>query len=220
MTDRRMTDQRPDTSRRHFVEGVLAAVTPERKTMNSSSVSVAPCPSPPRRTRALSLRRLAIASGLLFAGMIAGVTAARAVTPAPAYSIQNAVKAFSMEAIEKTKVGYQYWFFDQEFAQGRTVKMSVVGPHLATHPPHEHEGHEFFFVLEGQAEFFLEGKTRLAGPQTALYAAPHLMHGIRNVGDGELKYLVIRDYPWPAPPSSPGAAPKPAEQPAPRSSGK
>jgi mannose-6-phosphate isomerase-like protein (cupin superfamily) len=104
-----------------------------------------------------------------------------------------------MDGTEKTKVGYQYWFFDPKFAEGRTIKLSVVGPHQATHPPHRHEGHEFFFVLEGQAQFFLDGKTRVVGPRTALYCAPNSLHGISNPGDTELQYLVIRDYPWPPP---------------------
>ena len=122
--------------------------------------------------------------GVIGAPVAKTAVVARAVTPPPVYTLQNAVKSFSMDGIDKTKVGYQYWFFDKEFAQGRTIKLSVVGPHLANHPPHQHDGHEFFFVLKGNA----------------LYAAPQSLHGIKNVGDGELEYLVIKDYPWPAGP--------------------
>jgi quercetin dioxygenase-like cupin family protein len=143
-------------------------------------------------------------TGLLGTGALLGAAVARAGTPArtgtppaPAYDIENSVKSFSMDAIEKTKAGYQHFFFDKTFAEGRTIKLTVVGPRLASHAPHSHEGHEFFFVLEGKAEFFLNGKTRVVGPQTALYCAPQSLHGIKNVGDGELKYLVIKDYPWP-----------------------
>jgi quercetin dioxygenase-like cupin family protein len=146
---------------------------------------------------------------MLGTGMLLGGAVARAVPAAPAYSIENAVKSFAPGSVDKTKAGYQYWFFDKDFAQGRTIKLSVVGPHLASHPPHEHEGHEFFFVLEGQAEFFLDGRTRTVGPLTALYAAPHALHGIKNAGNGELKYLVIKDYPWPATePAAPAATPR------------
>jgi quercetin dioxygenase-like cupin family protein len=147
-------------------------------------------------------RYWAAGSALLGAGMLLGGAVARALPAAPAYSIENAVKSFAPGSVDKTKAGYQYWFFDKDFAQGRTIKLSVVSPHQASHPPHEHEGHEFFFVLEGQAEFFLDGKTRTVGPLTALYAAPHSLHGIKNAGDAELKYLVIKDYPWPSPPAA------------------
>jgi quercetin dioxygenase-like cupin family protein len=134
---------------------------------------------------------------LLGIGMLIGVAWAGA---APVYDIQNSAKTFNRDAVEKTAVGYQYWFFDPKFARGRTIKLSVVGPRLATHAPHQHEGHEFFFVLEGTAEFFLDGKKRIVGPQTALYCPPNSLHGISNAGDGELRYLVIKDYPWPPPP--------------------
>lgn len=110
------------------------------------------------------------------------------------YTIENSVNTFSMDGIEKTKVGYQYWFADKQFADGKTLKMSVVKPHAATHEPHVHEEDEFFFVLEGKAEFYLEGKTAVAGPYTSFYCPSGRKHGIRNVGDTELKYLVIKKY--------------------------
>jgi quercetin dioxygenase-like cupin family protein len=142
-------------------------------------------------------RRASVSVAFLAVGMFLGVAGARAAA-APAYDIDNSVKTFVKDAVEKTKNGYQYWFFDKNFAQGRSIKLSVVGPHLASHAPHRHEGHEFFFVLQGKAEFSLEGKTRVVGPQTALYCPPNSLHGISNAGDEELRYLVIKDYPWPS----------------------
>jgi hypothetical protein len=47
------------------------------------------------------------------------------------YTIENCINKFSKEKIEKTKVGYQYWFADPNFADGKTLKMSVVAPHAA-----------------------------------------------------------------------------------------
>jgi quercetin dioxygenase-like cupin family protein len=111
-----------------------------------------------------------------------------------AFSIDDCVNEFSPAHVESTKVGYQYWFVSREFIDGRTLKMSVVAPHQATHPPHRHQEDEFFFVLEGKAEFYLDGKTKVAGPYASFYCPPHSEHGIRNVGDAELKYLVIKKY--------------------------
>lgn len=110
------------------------------------------------------------------------------------YTIENCVSEFSMDKAVKTAVGYQFWFVDKDFIDGRTLKMSVVAPNSATHPPHKHVEDEFFFVLEGTAEFFLDGKTKVAGPNTSFYCPSNVMHGIRNAGDGELKYLVIKKY--------------------------
>lgn len=110
------------------------------------------------------------------------------------YSIDNCVTEFSMDGTVETKVGYQFWFADKDFIDGRTLKMSVVAPGLATHPPHKHVEDEFFFVLEGTAEFYLDGKTKVAGPYTSFYCPSWMEHGIKNVGETELKYLVIKKY--------------------------
>lgn len=110
------------------------------------------------------------------------------------FNIQNCVSEFNPENVEETKVGYQYWFVGKEFLDGRTLKMSVVAPHEATHAPHSHNEDEFFFVLEGKAEFYLNGDTKVAGPLTSFYCPPNSKHGIKNVGDSELKYLVIKKY--------------------------
>jgi PelA/Pel-15E family pectate lyase len=113
------------------------------------------------------------------------------------YDLDRCVNTFTPAAIESTRAGYQYWFAGKEFVDGRTLKLSVVRPHDSTHAPHAHVEDEFFFVLEGRAEFYLDGRTRVVGPYTSLYCPPNVKHGIRNVGDGELKYLVIKKYPLP-----------------------
>lgn len=110
------------------------------------------------------------------------------------YTINDCVNEFSMNGIEKTKVGYQYWFADKNFLDGRTIKLSVVAPYSATHAPHKHSEDEFFFVLEGTAEFYLNGETITAGAMTSFYCPSNSEHGIKNVGDTELKYLVIKKY--------------------------
>lgn len=49
-------------------------------------------------------------------------------------------------------------------------------------------------TLEGTAEFHLDGQTRTGGPMTSFYCPSGIAHGIRNIGDTELKYLVIKQY--------------------------
>lgn len=110
------------------------------------------------------------------------------------YTIENCVNQFDPDKIVETKVGYQYWFVDKEFLDGRTLKMSVVAPHSATHEPHRHAEDEFFFVLEGTAEFILNSDSVQVKPYASFYCPPNSLHGIRNVGDTELKYLVIKKY--------------------------
>jgi quercetin dioxygenase-like cupin family protein len=115
--------------------------------------------------------------------------------PEMKYTIENCINPFNMDKAVKTSVGYQYWFIAQNFLEdGLTVKMSVVGPRMATHAPHKHAGDETFFVLEGTAQFFLNGKTITGGPYTSFYCPENSEHGISNAGNTELKYLVIRKY--------------------------
>lgn len=122
------------------------------------------------------------------------VVAASASAEQTTYSIDNVVNTFDMEKSEPTAVGYKYWFADKSFADGKTLKLSVVKPHSATHAPHAHDEDEFFFVLEGTAEFHLDGETTTAGPMTSFYCPSGVKHGIRNIGDTELKYLVFKKY--------------------------
>ena len=130
----------------------------------------------------------------LLAATIAGLSTAGMVAADTQYTIENSVNSFDESRVEKTEVGYQYWFADKSFAEGKTLKLSVVKPHAATHEPHVHEEDEFFFVLEGTAEFYLDGETTIGGSMTCFYCPTGSKHGIRNIGDIELKYLVIKKY--------------------------
>lgn len=110
------------------------------------------------------------------------------------FTIDNCVAEFSKDKVIETKTGYQFWFVDQDFLDGRTIKMSVVAPNSEAHPPQSHVEDEFFYVLEGTAEFYLDGQTKKAGANTSFYCPPNVEHGIKNAGVTELKYLVIKKY--------------------------
>lgn len=110
------------------------------------------------------------------------------------FTVKTCVNEFTASRVESTKAGYQYWFIGRDFLDGRTLKMSVVKAHSATHPAHRHAEDEFFFVLEGVAEVVLNGEKRVVHPYASFYCPPDSEHGIRNVGDSELKYLVIKKY--------------------------
>ena len=110
------------------------------------------------------------------------------------YAIDNCINQFDMNKTVKTDVGYQFWFVDRDFAGGKTLKLSVVAPHSATHAPHIHVEDEIFFILEGTAEVYLKGEWKTAPPNTSFYCPSNVEHGIRNPGETELKYLVIKKY--------------------------
>ncbi len=128
---------------------------------------------------------------LLF--FFAALSSARAQTD-KVWTIDNCVNAFDVDSVIPTKVGYQYWFADKDFLDGQTLKLSVVKPNSATHPPHVHAEDEFFFVLEGTAKFYLKNDSVVSGKYTSFYCPANVKHGIANAGDTELKYLVIKKY--------------------------
>jgi len=99
-------------------------------------------------------------------------------------TIDDCVSSFVPEGSEPTKAGSQFWFVDRSPLGGRTVKMSIVNPGQATPAPHAHP----------EDEFFLDGEVRIAEAYASLYCPSHRVHGIRNVGTGLLKYLVIKTY--------------------------
>lgn len=108
------------------------------------------------------------------------------------YTIDNCVNKFDLSKAKKTNSGYQYWFADKKFTEENTLKMSIVEPGKSTHAPHRHPEEEFFYILEGKASFYLDGKTIEVGANTSLYCPPNSEHGISNAGDKDLKYLVIK----------------------------
>jgi mannose-6-phosphate isomerase-like protein (cupin superfamily) len=110
------------------------------------------------------------------------------------WTIEECVNTFSAEKASSTKVGSQYWFADKDFADGQTVKLSVVGPYKQTHAPHRHAEDEFTIILEGKAIFFLDGDSITVSPLTCLYAPSNVEHCLRNAGDTELKYLVVKNF--------------------------
>ncbi|HTZ21697.1 MAG TPA: cupin domain-containing protein [Opitutaceae bacterium] len=148
------------------------------------------------------LRLLPILLSLGVSVLARTAAAAEPAAPSPArphYTLENCINTFDPAKTEKTDAGYQYWFADYALAGGKTVKMSVVGPHLATHAPHHHPEDEFFFILAGTAEVYLDGQWRAVGPNTCFYCPSGHEHGIRNAGDTELRYLVIKKYETPPP---------------------
>ncbi len=62
--------------------------------------------------------------------------------------------------------------------------------------PHSHDlGHEVFLVLEGSAEFEIDGDKRVLGPGQMCIALVDQLHGIRVVGDGPMTmYLSVTPH--------------------------
>ncbi len=66
------------------------------------------------------------------------------------------------------------------------------GPDFEGVDPHVHADHvDSFYVLDGEAEFTVDGEIVRAGPGTWVAAPIGAVHGFRNAGDGELRMLNV-----------------------------
>ena len=77
-------------------------------------------------------------------------------------------------------------------SRGFSVHVSVIRAGQASHPPHVHADEEVIYMLEGQAEVMIGGEVSVVGPNTAIYYPPNVRHGLRNCGDVDMRYLVVR----------------------------
>ncbi|MBN2410039.1 cupin domain-containing protein [candidate division KSB1 bacterium] len=133
---------------------------------------------------------------------IAGFLAGRYIHPgraaaqkaSPEYTLDNCVTVFDEGKTEAKKNGWAFWFARRDFTGGLNLKMSFVKAGAASHPPHRHDEKEIFYILQGKANFNLNGQTRTVGENTALFCPTGVPHGISNASDEEpVSYLVIKD---------------------------
>lgn len=74
---------------------------------------------------------------------------------------------------------------------GKFTSFVEVTPPGGGPPPHYHEGEdEWFFPLEGRAEFFLDGTWKEVPMGTIVFVPRGTMHTFRNPGEAPLKMLI------------------------------
>lgn len=54
---------------------------------------------------------------------------------------------------------------------------------------HRHDPPELYYILAGAGLVFIDGAEHEVGPQTAVFIPGGALHGIRNIGDSELRFL-------------------------------
>ena len=109
------------------------------------------------------------------------------------YTLETCMTQLDKSQVSKSARGWAFWFVQKDLTGGLNVKMSQVGPQQAHHGAHSHESSEVFYILQGNAEFTLEGESTIVGPNSTLYCPSNVPHGIRNAGSDSLRYLVIKN---------------------------
>ena len=112
----------------------------------------------------------------------------------------------SIEA-KPTKIGATRKFFQAPTATLDELECHVttLNPGETPHAPHKHPDEELIIIKEGTVESLVNGQLKRVGPGSVIFQASNQMHSIRNVGQTQATYHVIK---W----NSPGmlkAKPKP-----------
>jgi quercetin dioxygenase-like cupin family protein len=66
----------------------------------------------------------------------------------------------------------------------------------APHAAHRHPDEELVFVRAGVVEATINGVTHKAPAGSIIFFASNDLHGMRNIGDGQTSYFVLR---WTSP---------------------
>ncbi|HZS04700.1 MAG TPA: cupin domain-containing protein [Blastocatellia bacterium] len=99
----------------------------------------------------------------------------------------------SLEA-KPTKVGWS-----RKVCQAPTATLDELECHITTlkpgetpHPPHKHPDEELMIVREGTVEAMVNGEMKRVGPGSVIFQASNQLHSIRNVGQTDATYHVIK----------------------------
>lgn len=89
--------------------------------------------------------------------------------------------------------------FVRTVVQEPTATLDELEMHITTlnagaspHAPHQHPDEELIVIKEGQVESLVNGELKRVGPGSVIFQAANQMHSIRNVGEGQAVYHVIK----------------------------
>ncbi len=73
-----------------------------------------------------------------------------------------------------------------------SVHVSIVEPGYRPHEPHTHDDEEAIYLLEGKLEVTIDDQVSVIEPDTVAFLPPGSLHGLRNCGDVNARYVVVR----------------------------
>jgi quercetin dioxygenase-like cupin family protein len=132
-----------------------------------------------------------VASGFALARLLSPQVAAQAPSEKPLASalirVQEAV------ATQGEWGEWRRYFRGQTHGTKDMVVLVVsLKPGQAPHPPHRHAEEEFMILAEGSGTWNLDGKELAAKKGDVVYAAPWIMHGLKNTGNAPLTYFMVK----------------------------
>ena len=96
--------------------------------------------------------------------------------------------------VKQTKVGES-----RAVCRAPTATLDELEMHVTTlnkgqapHPPHQHADEELLIIKEGTVEALVAGDWVKLGPGSVIFQAANIEHAIRNAGEGQATYHVIK----------------------------
>ncbi|MBP5302455.1 MAG: cupin domain-containing protein [Bacteroidales bacterium] len=77
--------------------------------------------------------------------------------------------------------GWSYWYIPTEVADTLNIKVSELNKVMASHDPHQHDHHEYFLILDGDATLYMNGEETLLHPGDGFMCPGESSHALRRV---------------------------------------
>ena len=145
---------------------------------------------------AKSLAGLFLLGGLGLAATLLVFHPSRAADPKSPL-MKSQVVSWADARANKAEWGEMRRYFAGETTGAKNVltAVAVVEPGKAVHRAHRHAEEEYLAVIDGSGTWSLDGKDSPAQRGDILYAEPWVYHGLKNMGDKPLVFLVVRYTP-------------------------
>jgi uncharacterized cupin superfamily protein len=138
----------------------------------------------------ITRRELAIAvlaAGTAMAAVVLAQSSAKNIMKSTVFDWNN-VKA------EPTKVGTRRQFFESPTAtlDQLSCHVTTLNPGEMPHAGHTHPAEELIIVKEGTIEAVQNSVTNRVGPGSIIFEAANEYHSLRNVGQTQASYYVVK----------------------------
>jgi len=147
--------------------------------------------TPTRRDLAVAALTASVCLGLL--GFI-GQDRIAATVPTPKPIMGSMAFDWEKMVVKPTKIGAYRKVCEAPTATLDELEyhITTLNPGQAPHPPHQHADEELLIVKEGTVEALVAGDWVKLGPGSVIFQAANIDHAIRNAGEGQATYHVIK----------------------------
>ncbi len=74
---------------------------------------------------------------------------------------------------------------------GLSIKQESMPPYTAEKLHFHRKAQQFFFVIKGEAKFYVDNETVIVSPMQGIHIRPGAQHYVENVTDEDIGFLVI-----------------------------